>query len=1137
MGFTIADLIVVLIVIGILAVYRRLDSNNRSLDKVKRFIDRVQGEMDEIVAEKITMLKDIGIEVDVHQKAAKEVLKRVQAVENELGSRADSLTEIGSRLSTYEGALNELVQMTQRAEENIARVRDESEYVDKVGKRIKATQVRIEELERSLPGIVSGFEKQNNERLGEVEERFFREGEERVSGLMTRVDAAGMRVQDFSEEVARLQMILDEQFQQSRKGLKEIYEELSEGFQGNLSELALNGRSELEMIRDDIRGTVADVEERFERFRSDSIDHLEKLGTSLETVVSDASTRLDELAASGRTLETDAFMQLKSYIEENGGALRSEMDDRIEGLQQELGSRIEMFRTRVDGDLEQADGRLQQYETLGQETDERLSALSGRLATGVETIGGRIDAMVEDLSKRIDGTAQETEQRVLSTVEARLEDYEKEIGYRYARIEQVNSDIDDLEKNLRISMDRIAERIRTDFLAFGEELRGLREQDQEEAQQRISTLRGSMDELEGGLNELKQRAYDNVSEKLKVFEDEFFTDLRERSAAMEAQITAWRTEVDGRLVAVAQEGEAGRTALEETYTQDLSSRMHQFQESFATQLARVEEQFDAFRRELQERIDSNEEGIGEFEKGMQEELVSLKERAFQSFRQEFSEADERLRTEVKSFEEEVETRMEMVREDITGGKTELEQMLSASRSDINLWRTELLNQLKSSNADITSQLADSKVQLSENLQQLKQEYSAERQELVEQSQEQRRRLWSDVDSLSKQVADLQEQLQSRTRQVLEEFGERFQRLKNDADAHEREIGDELSAQSQSFRTLISDSREQFQAMREKLFAKLDEDTTTLSVTLSEIDKRQKAFVDQTGLFERADSLKIKLTEDIEELKTELARVDALRGEIHEIEGQFSRIRKVSAEATEKMSRFSADKRRIDLLENDYRRLITLAQTVEGKIEQVGETDSQLEEITARLKSLGDLQMEVDARFDRLEKRRMLIDKTSDDIEVNGRAVSEMERRINELTTRIQSMPETIGDLTARLQEIAAARAETDGAVEQLANLDSTMKEIEERMKNLHTAREWLARTETRLEQIRKDAGDQVKLLGSIMREEAKKEPGQRGAPSLSSRETVTKLAGQGWKVEEIARATKVSRGEVELILELSGLKR
>jgi transcriptional regulator len=35
---------------------------------------------------------------------------------------------------------------------------------------------------------------------------------------------------------------------------------------------------------------------------------------------------------------------------------------------------------------------------------------------------------------------------------------------------------------------------------------------------------------------------------------------------------------------------------------------------------------------------------------------------------------------------------------------------------------------------------------------------------------------------------------------------------------------------------------------------------------------------------------------------------------------------------------------------------------------------------------------------------------------------------------------------------------------------------------------------------------------------------------------VRKLARQGWKTEEIARAVKISRGEVELILELGEKK-
>lgn len=265
-------------------------------------------------------------------------------------------------------------------------------------------------------------------------------------------------------------------------------------------------------------------------------------------------------------------------------------------------------------------------------------------------------------------------------------------------------------------------------------------------------------------------------------------------------------------------------------------------------------------------------------------------------------------------------------------------------------------------------------------------------------------------------------------------------------------------------------------------------------------------------------------------------MEGLRGEVRDIEGQFVKIRKMSAETGEKMARFTADKRRIDLLEEDYKRLIGLAQSVEQKIEQVGNSDQQLQEITARLRSLDELQEEVETRFDRMEKRRSYIDKTADSIEANSQNLQAIENRMEELTRQVAAMPKHVEGLAGQLKKVQVARKDTDKAVEQLSKLDQTLADVEARMQELQTAREWLARTETRLEEIRRDAGEQVKLLGSIMREETKKHPVDGGAPSLNARETVQKLAHQGWNVDEIARATKVSKGEVELILELTSNK-
>lgn len=1268
MGFTISDIIVLLVVVVILAVYRQTDRNNRSLDKVKRFVERVQGEMDEIVAEKVTMLKDIGIEVDVHQKAAREVLKRINAIEEDLNSRIGSLETIGTRLGEYEQALDQLMAMTRSTEENIARVRDESEYVDKVGKRIKTVQTKIDELEHSLPGIVSGFENQNAVRLTEVEKRLFAQVEERVGALQTRVDGAGTRVQEFSEEVARLQSETDEQSVAARRGLEELHQQLALSARDELADMVGSAREDLEENREQVESFRHETELQFESIRADAASQIDELRVELDDLVRTAAERLEGLAREGRTLETESLQGLTGYIQEktgevrtaleaqladvaaqassltgdalervgadidqrieehrerlNGeilslrerfGAMRSELDEwmeknrqaaeeleeQVETLQAEnrireeertriieqrsaeaaelldnhrsdLDGRMKRLEEAVDHSLGELQGRLeadsaasrsridrhqekmkaaltaleQRFESdvaamqaLGSEADRQMEDLTQRLSTETAELGERLDRVTGDLGSRIDGTARETEQRILGDLETRLADYEKALSYRFSKVEAVNADIDALEQNLRATMDRISERVRGDFLAFGEEIRSLRENDRQESEEGMQILRDAMQELESGLNELKQRAYDNVSEKLKVFEDEFFTDLRERSSAMDARIDAWREEVGGRLDALQTEHETERVVTEKEYADQLRQRLHLFQETINGQLTKLDDQIGSFRNGIESRVEATEEHLVSLESSLKEEVESLGDRSRQNFRHEFSQTDERIRADLREFETEVQSAVQEIQRDADAERSRIEDLVEATRSDVSVWQTEVLNQLRSSGADVNNQLADAKVRLSENLQDLKREFAEEKEAVVAESLAQRQQVRNELESLGAQIRRLEGDLRERSSEALEEFESTFNTLQKRADEHERRMTDSLDARTEEFRGLVANTRDQFHAMREKLIGKLEEEASTLGTTLQEIDKRQKAFIEQTGIFERADSLKTTLLQAIEELKEEIARVEGTRGEVREIEGQFARIRKMSAEAGEKMARFTADKRRIDLLEEDYRRLISLAQSVEDKIQHVGNSDDQLQEITARLKSLDELQNEVEARFDRLEKRRGLVDQTSDRLESNAQAVAAIEEQIQTLATGLREMPDQITDLSRQLRSVASQRKETDAAVAQLAKLDETLSEVEGRMTELQTAREWLARTETRLEEIRRDAGEQVKLLGSIMREDSRKNPdGSGGAPSMSARETVQKLAHQGWKVDEIARATKVSKGEVELILELTGKK-
>ena len=112
------------------------------------------------------------------------------------------------------------------------------------------------------------------------------------------------------------------------------------------------------------------------------------------------------------------------------------------------------------------------------------------------------------------------------------------------------------------------------------------------------------------------------------------------------------------------------------------------------------------------------------------------------------------------------------------------------------------------------------------------------------------------------------------------------------------------------------------------------------------------------------------------------------------------------------------------------------------------------------------------------------------------------------------------------------------AAEKLSTLDDSVKWLEKRIAEMNIAREGLARLATELQNLDKDAQTHLKLTRSLLDRESGKTAGRTGKPSDDwappprDRENIISLKRKGWTIDEIARTMNLSRGEVELILEL-----
>jgi chromosome segregation ATPase len=306
--------------------------------------------------------------------------------------------------------------------------------------------------------------------------------------------------------------------------------------------------------------------------------------------------------------------------------------------------------------------------------------------------------------------------------------------------------------------------------------------------------------------------------------------------------------------------------------------------------------------------------------------------------------------------------------------------------------------------------------------------------------------------------------------------------------------------------------------------------------IGEIREGIRDFSSQTRLFEKADELKLDLERRIEDLKGELKGLDQRRTEAAQIEAQCVTVRRIGDEVNAKMNRFLSEKHHLDVMESDFNRLISTSQAVEEKLRLVTTSDDILQGMQVQLRKLDEAMKESEERFRRLERKNQVLDEASAGIDRNFSLLEETDAALKRFSEQIDRSSDELESLGPSITALSEASGKAKEAEEKLETLDENLAAIEKRIEEMQVARDWLARTETRFDEINKQVQEQVKLFGALLKDEGKlpRTPA-KGAPSIAARDNAIKLARQGWKVDEIATALKMSKGEVELILEM-GLK-
>jgi chromosome segregation ATPase len=759
-------------------------------------------------------------------------------------------------------------------------------------------------------------------------------------------------------------------------------------------------------------------------------------------------------------VQEDRIGALREYVAESAARIDGEMvrimgsaGEKAEALAE---ASLEKWRRTAEAADAKARDTLTALETAFDDQKKTVSAQTAAVEKALADLRFHADNSISELETQLALAAEKVQGTALEAADQRLEEYRAAQLLQYRQLESLADDTTRLDMELRNYMRETEDRVRQDFALYERESAQQRGAVTVEFTAAVQILKDEMEKTETGLAALKVQAYENVSEKLKLFEDDFLQDLSKRGEDIDRYLGGWQAEMGAKLESLADESAAERRNVEMIFAEQLKRRLQEQHERFIVDLEHLKAETGAFEEGIREQMGQADQSLAAFKEQLDRDLKEARGSAETSAKMEIGRYGLSMAETLKQHQRELEGALKGLSDLVDERNREITELLEGSRRETEEWQYKFSAQLRDADNTID---------------------------------EARRRA--------------------------------------------RELAAESDERLAAIRTSIEEIREEAALHRTELFAHSDEQVRTLDGAIKDAERHLKEFINQTKLFDKANELKIELEHRIEDMEADMARLDQRRSEAADLEAQFIKIKRLEDNISARMTQFLSEKRRIELMEADFARLLQTSQAVDEKLAQISASDDSLQAIQIQLRQLKDAMADAEEKYQRIEKKNQTLEATNDGIDRNFKTLQETEALARRLTDDLGRFSGDLESIRVSIETLSRDNEKAREASEKISTLDLSLNEIEKRIGDMQVAREWLARTETRLDELNHQAQEQLKLMGSLLKEEQTKgRPKEKGAPPPATRENVIRLHRQGWSVDEIARSLKLSKGEVELILEL-----
>jgi chromosome segregation ATPase len=1117
MLFNTGDIIVLAIVFLVLFLNRQFDKNNRSLEKVRKYADKVKDELDKLVKDKKTEIHDLNIDIEVQEKTNREILKRILQANEESQNRSEELESYKDRLGDVSGRLEELDTLTKNVDENLVRIKKESEYVDSVGVRLNKLLEKTEGLTAGMTSLHESFRKENAQALEELQKSFHGEMTTVYKQFLNNLEASGEKLDQFQGHVDELLESRDRIGKEKLDAFTAQWTSVEDNYLARLEKVASEGVALESDSFLHLKELLSSHTESLSASWNNEMQRLERRFQNLSEELNNGMESLDENHTLWKNRSDEQILRFNDHL----AAATGEQQSTLKAMKDELEAMMQDFSATRTGMVRQKD-----------EVEQELERLDSRLGAHKSNVDAQLQEFADTFTGRIEETAETLQIEALKAIEKKLKEYESGFFPRFNKLEQFMNDMDTLESSLRMSMNEVSERVMSEFSAFDLKMKNLRSDEERDTDERAEKIRMAMNELEQGLDELKSRAYDNVSAQLQVFEDDFFTDLKKRDDSIQNSLRDWQENLDRQITDLADQQNRDRVEMERSCSAELNKRLGELQTRVSQQFEKFQTQVVSFRESLDSRVDEGNSLIISYREDLQNKVSTMRDESMDFMVRELERLSMGMNERVEVSEKDINQKLNLLMSDLDQSRREFSIQSETIQSDVTSWQQKILQQIKDDEAQIRESYDEFKTSITSDLNEIRDDFKSQKEELILSSNEERADLKQDLAAMSEKVYQLQTDLKDKSESTLERFNSDYNLFMLDFQKKLRESQNDAELKIREMRQGVNDAREKMDAYQKKLVTRVEEDSRHLTSNLEEIERKQQDFIAQTHIFEKADRLKETLSRNILELKGDLQKVDSNMDRLKDYQAGFDRVQDQYQGILDQINRFMEEKQKVEELEDKIRSMVSLSKSVDLKLDQVSSLHDMLQQYQSRVKELEDQHHALDSRFVRMESKAILVDKTVEQVDEYTITVETLQKSIDMLKNELNPLSGRLKDIEQRNTFLLENKESADSVYSKIASLDQVLADLDEKAEKINQARDWIARTETRMDGVVKQAQDQVKLLGRLAERDGSA-PRAGGSPDMDTRETVLRLARLGWKTEDIARTLKLSRGEVELILEIT----